>query len=65
MLKRFSEFGVSGPFYDALVALYDKIQMVVCLIGEQKKPFDTHQGSKQGSELSPLLFGMLLSSSTS
>ena len=60
MLKRLSEFGVSGPFYDALVALYDKIQMVVCLNGEQGKPFDTYQGTKQGSELSPLLFGMFI-----
>ena len=60
MLKRLSEFGVSGPFYDALVALYDKIQMVVCLDGEQGKPFDTYQGTKQGSELSPLLFGMFI-----
>ena len=60
MLRRLSEFGVSGPFYDALVALYDKIQMVVCLNGEQGEPFDTYQGTKQGSELSPLLFGMFI-----
>ena len=60
MLKRLGEFGVSGQFYDAMVALYDKIQMVVCLNGEQGTPFDTYQGTKQGSELSPILFGLFI-----
>jgi hypothetical protein len=34
--------------------------MVVCLSGEQSTPFDTHQGTKQGSELSPLMFGLFI-----
>jgi hypothetical protein len=60
MLKRLRQFGVSGQFYDAMVALYDKIQMVVCLNGELGAPFDTHQGIKQGSEMSPVLFGLFI-----
>ena len=60
MLRRLKELGVTGKFYDALVALYDKIQMVVSVNGEQGTPFDTHQGTKQGSELSPIIFGLFI-----
>ena len=61
MLKRPGEFGVSGQFYDAMVALYSyRIQMVLCLNGEQGTPFDTYQGTKQESELSPILFGLFI-----
>jgi hypothetical protein len=41
-------------------ALYDKIQMVVCLNGEQGTTFDTDQATKQGSELRPLLFNLFI-----
>ena len=60
MSRRLKELGVAGKFYDALVALYDKIQMVVSLHGEHGTPFDTHQGTKQGSELSPIIFGLFI-----
>jgi hypothetical protein len=34
--------------------------MVVCLNGEQGAPFDPHQGTKQGNEMSPILFGLFV-----
>ena len=34
--------------------------MVLCLQGKQGKPFRTYQGTKQGTELSPLMFGLFI-----
>lgn len=60
MLRRCKEIGVTGKFLTALESLYDKISMVVCLQGRTGEPFETYQGTKQGSELSPLLFGLFV-----
>ena len=60
MLRRCEEVGVTGPFLEAMGKMFDKISMVVCLQGKQGKPFRTYQGTKQGSELSPLLFGLFI-----
>ena len=60
MLRRCKELGVHGKFLESLLALYNDIQMVVSLHGELGEPFVTYQGTKQGSELSPLLFGLFI-----
>lgn len=60
MIRRCKELGVTGKFLEALVALYDDINMVVTLNGQCGEPFQTYQGTKQGSELSPLLFGLFI-----
>jgi hypothetical protein len=52
--------GVSGPFLDALARLYDRVLMRVKLCGRLGKPFETRWGTKQGSPLSPLLFGGMI-----
>jgi hypothetical protein len=60
MLRRCKQLGISGKFFDALVKLYEKMQVVVVLNGAQGQPIDTCMGTKQGSELSPILFGLFI-----
>ena len=60
MIARCRQLGVHGQFLDTLVLLYDKVQQQVCIGGEMGRLFDTYVGTKQGSELSPLLFGMFI-----
>jgi len=52
--------GISGPFLAALRALYDEIHMLVKQQGRLGSPFQTTRGTKQGSELSPLIFGLFI-----
>ena len=40
--------------------LYDKVIMRVKVNGRLGDPFDTFVGTEQGSELSPLLFGLFM-----
>jgi hypothetical protein len=60
LLERCSQVGVHGPFLSAVTMLYDKVQQQVCVDGQLGPIFDTFVGTKQGSELSPLLFGMFM-----
>ena len=60
MIDRCKQLGVHGLFLDTLLLLYDKIQQQVCIGGEVGQLFDTYLGTKQGSELSPLLFGLFI-----
>ena len=60
LLERCKELGVHGPFLDMLVALYDRVCSQVAVNGELGEAFSTAAGTKQGSELSPLLFGLFI-----
>lgn len=60
MLRRCKNLGIHGKFLDAMEALYTKMEMVVVLNGEKGAPIETFKGTKQGSELSPILFGMFI-----
>jgi exonuclease III len=60
MIDRCKQLGVHGQFLDTLLLLYDKVRQQVCIGGEVGRLFDTYLGTKQGSELSPLLFGMFI-----
>ncbi len=60
MLARCRQLGVHGPFMQALEALYADVQHRVAVNGDLGDAFTTHTGTKQGSEVSPLLFGMFL-----
>jgi hypothetical protein len=51
---------VHGPFLEAITALYDKVLMRVCVNGRLGPAFQMHRGTRQGSELSPLLFGLFM-----
>jgi hypothetical protein len=60
MLDRCKQLGVHGQFLAALMLLYDKVSQKVVVNGRVGEAFDTHVGTKQGSELSPLLFGVFI-----
>ena len=60
LIERCRELGVHGPFLDSLVMLYDEVVMKVVVNGTVGAPFHTYLGTKQGSELSPLLFGLFM-----
>lgn len=60
LTERCRELGVHGPFLDMLVALYEHVCCQVAVNGELGEAFSTACGTKQGSELSPLLFGLFI-----
>lgn len=60
MLDRCRNLGISGPFLQVLELLYSQVQQQVYVDGRLGDLFDTYVGTKQGSELSPLLFGMFI-----
>lgn len=60
LLQRCKDLGVHGPFLQALELMYSEVMQRVCINGRMGEVFQTHVGTKQGSELSPLLFGMFM-----
>jgi hypothetical protein len=60
LLERCRTLGIHGAFLDALVMLYDVTKMRVAVNGRIGREFQTFLGTKQGSELSPLLFGLFM-----
>ena len=60
MLERCRALGMHGPFLGAVTAMYDNILMAVKAQGSLGPTFATTQGTKQGGELSPLLFGFFI-----
>jgi hypothetical protein len=60
MIDRCRQLGVHGQFLTSLLLLYDKVTQRVVVNGVVGEPFSTHVGTKQGSELSPLLFGVFI-----
>lgn len=60
LLARCRQLGIHGRFLSLLERLYDTIQLQVSVNGKLGDPIDTCLGTKQGSELSPLLFGLFI-----
>jgi sorting nexin-29 len=60
LLERCRQLGIHGRFLSLLERLYDTIQAQVVVNGKIGDPIDTCLGTKQGSELSPLLFGLFV-----
>jgi hypothetical protein len=60
MIERCKQLGLHGQFLTSLLLLYDKVTQRVVVNGVVGEPFDTHVGTKQGSELSPLLFEVFI-----
>ena len=60
LIERCKQLGMHGQFLDVLVCLYDRIILQVVVNGKTGTPFDTHLGTRQGGELSPLLFGLFI-----
>jgi len=60
LLERCRELGIHGEFLALLVKMYDRICCRVAVDGTLGDPIHTTTGTKQGSELSPLLFGLFI-----
>jgi sorting nexin-29 len=60
LIDRCQNLGISGPFLQALEMMYDKVLMRVKVNGHIGETFETYVGTEQGSELSPLLFGIFM-----
>jgi hypothetical protein len=63
LLERCRELGIHGEFLALLVKMYDRIYCRVAVDGTLGDPIHTGgttTGTKQGSELSPLLLGLFI-----
>lgn len=60
LIERCRELGVHGAFLQCLIQLYDRVLLRVSVDGDTGEAFATHMGTKQGSELSPLMFGLFI-----
>lgn len=60
LLQRCAQLGISGKFLQTLQLLYSDVQQQVFVSGRLGELFHTYRGTKQGSELSPLLFGLFM-----
>lgn len=60
LMERCRQLGMHGRFLELLMCLYDKIILQVAVNGRTGTPFDTYLGTRQGGELSPLLFGLFI-----
>ena len=60
MVVRAEQLGIHGPFLAALRKSMDNAYLSVYVNGCVGDRFRTYRGTKQGSELSPLLFGLFI-----
>ena len=60
MIKTLQKMGIGGNYLNILKALYDKPTENIILNGEKLKVFPLRSGTRQGCQLSPLLFNIVL-----
>jgi len=60
LINRCRQLGMRGCFLNAVISMYESILMVVKVNGKLGTPIHTVCGTKQGGELSPLLFGIFI-----
>ena len=60
MVARAAQLGMHGPFLEALISTMSNAYLAVSANGQLGERFATYRGTKQGSELSPLMFGMFI-----
>ena len=60
MIKTLQKGGIEGTFLNIIKAIYDKPTANIILNGEKLNPFPLRSGSRQGCQLSPLLFNLVL-----
>ena len=52
--------GIEGTYFTVVRAIYDKPTANIILNGEKRKAFPLRSGTRQGCQLSPLLFNIVL-----
>ena len=60
MVKILQKAGIEGTYFNIIKATYDKPTENIILNGEKLKSFPLMLGSRQGCQLSPLLFNIVL-----
>ena len=60
MIKTLQKVGIEGTSLNIIKAIYDKPTANVVLYSEKLKPFPLRSGARQGCQLSPLLFNIVL-----
>ena len=60
MITTLQKMGVEGPYLNIVKSIYDKPTANIILSGEKLKAFPLRSGTRQGCQLSPLLFNIVL-----
>jgi hypothetical protein len=60
MINALRKLGAVGKYLNIVKAIYDKPIVNIILNGEKLKPFHIKPGMRQGCQLSPLLFNIVL-----
>ena len=60
MIKTLQKAGIEGPYLNIIKAIYDKPTANIILNGEKVKAFHLRSGTRQGCQLLPLLFNIVL-----
>jgi len=60
MIKTLQKMGIEGTYFTIVRAIYDKPTANIILNGEKLKAFPLSSGTRQGCQLSPLLFNIVL-----
>ena len=60
MIKTLQKMGREGIYLNIVKAIYNKLTANIILNGEKLKVFPLRSGSRQGCQLSPLLFNIVL-----
>ena len=60
MIKTLRKMGIEGTYLHIVKAIYDKPTANIILNGEKLKAFPLRLGTRQGWQLSPLLFNIVL-----
>ena len=60
MIKTLQKIGIDGTYLNTIKAMFDKHTSSIVLSGENLKPLPLRSGTRQGSQLSLLLFNIVL-----
>ena len=60
MIKTLQKVGIEGTYLNIIKAIYDKPTANIVLSGQKLKPFPLRSGTRQGYQLSRLLFNIVL-----
>ena len=60
MIETLQKAGIEGTYLNIIKAIFDKPRANITLNGEKLKAFPLKSGTRQGCQLSPLLFNIVL-----
>ena len=60
IIKMLQKMGTEGMYLNTVKAIYDKPKANIIVNGEKLKAFPLRSGTRQGCQLSPLLFNIFL-----